>query len=101
MCKHSGPPGPPGSPFPGPQSMVSTCASAPEGRGWARGLSWHLGSERELQGEGRLRPRRARRGYVGKGQAWPKIGLQDLPAIQGSWNLDSGDPRQLGPAKCG
>lgn len=36
---------------------------------------------------------------MGNGQAWSKIGLQDLLAIQGSWNLDSGDPRQLGPAK--
>lgn len=36
---------------------------------------------------------------MGKGRACPKIGPQDLLAIQGSWNLDSGDPRQLGPAK--
>lgn len=45
-------------------------------------------------------PRRARKGpSVGKGQACPEIGPQDLLAIQGPWNLDSGDPRQLDPAK--
>lgn len=47
-----------------------------------------------------LMPRRARKGpSVGKGQACPEIGPQDLLAIQGPWNLDSGDPRQLDPAK--
>ena len=42
---------------------------------------------------------RPERGFVGQGQTCPQIGLWDLLAIQGSWNLDPGDPRQLGPAK--
>uniref|UniRef100_A0A667I8V9 Calmodulin like 6 n=1 Tax=Lynx canadensis TaxID=61383 RepID=A0A667I8V9_LYNCA len=42
---------------------------------------------------------RPERGFVGRGQTCPQIGLRDLLAIQGSWNLDPGDPRQLGPAK--